>query len=147
MSKLIRWETPFTDKRYPSVGLLVSPRPNRTDSLTAVVAPDGLDTYPKYLVNFGDVIAFTCMEEAFHPELHPDAKVFDEPGLSAYQYLESDWLKAYENGVHFVAGGHLGPFYHYAIFGADNNVEVITPTVPTVDRIDEKKLLVIECEV
>src|SRR2546423_1150155 len=147
MPKLVRWETPFSARQYPSVGLLISTRSDGSDLLKAVVAPDGIDAYPKYLVTFGNVIAFTCMEEAFSPPRDFDSTMFDEKNLSAYQYLESPWLKAYENGQHFVGGGSPGPFYHYVIFGADNNVEVITPNIPTVDRIEAKGVLLIEYEV
>ena len=112
-----------------------------------MVAPDGLETYPKYLVTFGNVIAFTCMEEAFCPPRDFDSTTFDEKNLSAYQYLESPWLKAYENGQHSLSGSHPGPYYHYVIFGGDNNIEVITPNVPTVDCLDAKEVLLIEYEV
>lgn len=36
--------------------------------LEVVVAPFGIDTYPKYVVNFGNVVAFSCMEEMHFPE-------------------------------------------------------------------------------
>jgi hypothetical protein len=147
MAKLIRWETPFTDSQFPSVGLLISTNADGTDILKAVVAPHGLDKYPKYLVNFGNVIAFTCMEEAFCPERDFGPAMFEERNLSAYQYLDSPWLKTYEGGIHFIAGGHPGPFYHYLIFGGDNDVEVVTPNTPTIDIIEQKEVLLIEYEV
>jgi hypothetical protein len=147
MAKLIRWETPFTDSRFPSVGLLIHASSDGTDILKAVVAPHGLDEYPKYLVNFGNVIAFTCMEEAFCPERDFDPTMCEDRNLSAYQYLDSPWLKSYEDGKHFIAGGHPGTCYHYLIFGGDNNVEVITPNVPTVDIIEQKGVLLIKYEV
>ncbi|HEX8472800.1 MAG TPA: hypothetical protein VF666_02085 [Pyrinomonadaceae bacterium] len=147
MAKLIRWETPFTDTQVPSVGLLISTNPDGADNLKAVIAPHGLDEYPKYLVNFGNVIAFTCIEEAFCPERDFDSTMFEERNLSAYQYLDSPWLKSYEGGRQFIAGGHPGPFYHYLISGGDNNVEVITPNIPTIDIIEQKGTLLIEYEV
>ena len=36
--------------------------PEESDILKAVMAPHGLDEYPKYPVNFGNVVALTCME-------------------------------------------------------------------------------------
>jgi hypothetical protein len=147
MSRIVRWDTPFTDARVPSVGLLVSLESDKTDLLRAVVAPDGLDEYPKYLVTFGRVIAFTCMEDAWSPERDFDYTKFEEKNLCAYQYLDSPWLKSYENGTHFIAGGHPGPFYHYLIFGGDNNVEVITPNIPAIDVIETSRVLFIEYEV
>jgi len=147
MAKLIRWETPFTDSQSPSVGLLIYANPDGTDILKAEVAPHGSGEYPKYLVNFGNVIAFTCMEEAFCPERDFDPSMFEERDLSAYQYLDSPWLKSYEGGRHFIAGGHPGPFHHYLIFGGDNNVEVITPNIPLVEVIERKGVIGIEREV
>jgi hypothetical protein len=147
MSRIVRWDTPFTDGRDPSVGLLVSTESDGTDLLKAVVAPHGLDEYPKYLVNFGSVIAFTCMEEAWCPERDFDYTKFEEKNLCAYQYLDSPWLESYENGTNFIAGGHPGPFYHYLIFGGDNNVEVITPNVPSIEIVAKRGVLLIEYEV
>ena len=145
MAKLIRWDTPFTGSRFPSVGLLISTGADGDDTLRAVVAPHGLEGYPKYLVNFGNVIAFTCMEESFRPERDFDLTMFEERNLSAYQYLDSPWLKSYEGGRHFIAGGR--PFYHYLIFGGDNDVEVITPNIPAIEIIERKGILLIEYEV
>src|SRR5687767_9195011 len=68
MSKLIRWETPFTETRFPSVSVITSSnQEDGIDILMVMVAPAGLDEYPKYLVDFGRVVAFTCMEEAYSP--------------------------------------------------------------------------------
>jgi hypothetical protein len=147
MAKLIRWETPFTDKQFPSVGLLIATAPDMADILKAVVAPHGLDEYPKYLVNFGEVVAFTCMEEAHAPERDFDSATFEDKNLCAYQYLDSPWLKSYEGWELFFAGGRFNSFSHYLIFGADNNVEVITPNVPTIEVIKEKTILRIVYEV
>ena len=144
MPKLIRWQTPFTDRRDSSVGLLISTNPDGTDILKAVIAPDGLDEYPKYLVNFGNVIAFICREEAFSLERDFESTMFEERNLCAYQYLDSPWLKSYEDGRCFIAGGHPGPFYHYLIFGGDNNVEVITPNVPSMEIIEKSGVIVVE---
>lgn len=82
MAKLIPWETPFTDTQVPSVELLISNNPDGTDILKAVVSPHGLDVYQKYLVNFGNVIAFTCMEEAFCPVRDFDPTMLEERNLS-----------------------------------------------------------------
>ena len=143
MAKLVRWDTPFTDKPYPSVVLMISPW---TDLVKAIVAPLGVDAYPKYLVNFGNVIALTCMEEAFSPPRDFGPSLFEESNLSAYEYLDSPWLKSYEEGASVLPYGP-GPFHHYVIFGGDNDVEVITPNIPKVDRVEQKSVLVIEGEI
>jgi hypothetical protein len=115
--------------------------------LKAIVAPSGINQYPKYLVNFGHFIAYTCMEEMCSPERGFDSTMLEEKNLSAYEYLDSPWLQAYERGRHFVGGGTSAPFLHFLIFGGDFNVEVITPDVPTIEIIEQKEVLVIECEV
>jgi len=117
MTKLIRWETPFTEARCPSVGLLITSKGIEVDILKAVVAPGGIDEYPKYLVDFGRVIAFTCFEEAHSPE----------------------------RGFYHTGDTPVS-FAHYVIFGGDNNVEVITPDTPAVEVIEEKIVLKIEYE-
>ena len=89
MSKLIRWDTPFAETRFPSVGLIITTKPNGEDILKAVVAPKGLDIYPKYLVTFGAVIAFSCFEEAHAPERDFALVPAEEEKLCAYEYLNS----------------------------------------------------------
>jgi hypothetical protein len=90
--------------------------------------------------------AFTCLEEAFCPERDFDLIMFEVAGLSAYQYLDSPWLQSYARGSDTVTR-LLRPLSHYLIFGADNNVDVITSAVPTVEVIQEKTTLLFEYEV
>jgi hypothetical protein len=148
MSKIIRWNTPFTDEQYPAVEFLTTIELGKHNALRVLVAPSGVDKYPKYLINFGEVIAFTCMEEAHAPQLIFDSELEPEiePRLSAYQYLDSPWLKSYEPQIHFIPSGHLGYLSHYLIYGGDNNVEVITPYEPSIQRIEQKRLFKIERE-
>ena len=56
------WQTPFTFATHPSVSLITEPDGEGTALL--VVAPGGLDTYPKYVVRFSHVFSITCGEEA-----------------------------------------------------------------------------------
>jgi hypothetical protein len=146
MAKLIRWDTPFTETQFPSVGLLLAAgRPDWADIVKAVVAPHGIDRYPKYLVNFGQAIAFTCMEEAHAPQMDFFSVPRGEEKLCAYQFLDSPWLKSYEPHRFFVRADEV-TFSHYLIFGGDNNVEVITPDEPTIETISQKATLKIEYE-
>ena len=137
MSKLIRWETPFTDKQRPSVGLIITTEADEADTLKAIVAPKGIEVYPKYMVTFGEVIAFTCFEEAHAPERDLASVTIEDENLSAYEYLDSPWLQSYEAWKPIYFGNETSSFYHYLIFGGDNNVEVITPNSPTIDVIEE----------
>ena len=117
MTKLIRWETPFTEARCPSVGLLITSKGIEVDILKAVVAPGGIDEYPKYLVDFGRVIAFTCFEEAHSPERDFGSAEIGETGLCAYRYLDSPWLQSYVSWQGFLSHGR-----HPRLFRALRNL-------------------------
>ena len=147
MSKLIRWDTPFTDKQRPSAGLIIITEADETDILKAVVAPDGVDAYPKYLVTFGEVIAFACFEEAHAPDRDFDSAEIEDKNLCAYEYIDSAWLKSYDGWRPIYFGNETDLFYHYLIFGGDNNIEVVAPNIPTIETIEEKTILKIEREV
>ena len=143
MSKLIRWNTPFTTSQFPSVGLLITPGPDWADRVRALVAPNGVDQYPKYLVDFGEALAFTCMEEANAPEMDFVSAELNENKLCAYIFLDSPWLRSYEPQRYFVRANEV-TFSHYLIFGGDNNIEVITPDQPTIETIYQKTKLKFE---
>jgi len=145
MAKLVRWETPFAETRRPSVGVVVEARSDGADILKLVVAPYGLNGYPKYLINFGSVIGFTCMEEAFSPPRDYDLSMFEENQLSAYEYLDSPWIKSYECGIDVLPG--VGRLRHYLIFGGDNNVEVVSRTAPTVEVVKGETILSSQSEI
>jgi len=152
MSKIVRWETPFTDAFYPSVVLLATPFPSFSKkglSAKVIIAPDGIDKYPKFLVNFGEVLAFTCMDEACCPERDFSSAAFDEKitgakFVCALQWLDSPWLKSYE-GCHDPESE--GKFSHYLIFGGDYNVEVITQNLSEIKVVEDKHILEMQCEV
>ncbi|MBA4123618.1 MAG: hypothetical protein H0X72_14285 [Acidobacteria bacterium] len=152
MSKIVRWETPFTNAFYPSVILaaipLSSPMRMETNNLKVIVTPHSLE-YPKYLVDFGEVLAFTCMEESCCPERDISSATVDETikndkSVCAFQWLNSPWLKSYE-GCHDPYS--TGKFSHYLIYGGDNNIEVITQNVPTIRVVEQKEVLKMEWEV
>ena len=145
MSKLVRWETPFTNTKFPSVALIVTSASDRWNDVKALVMPDGTDRYPKYLVSFGEVIAFTCFEEAYAPERDFSSSAVEEPGLCAYQYFDSPWIKSYENLVEHVSFPNKpAPLFHYLIFGGDNNIEVVTIKVPTIRKSERPEILQME---
>ena len=152
MSKIVRWETPFTDAFFPSVILLATFFPissKEVNGVKVVVAPDGVDKYPKYLVDFGEVITFTCMDEGCCPQRDFGSATFDETITSAkfvcsMQWFNSPWLKSYE-GCHDPYSE--GKFSHYLIFGGDNNIEIITQNTPTIRVVQQKEVLKMESEV
>ena len=145
MPKFIRWETPFTDSRWPSAIVITEPSGNGF-SVSAIVAPSGIDKYPKYRVKFGEVVAFTCMEEMHFPDGDFAEAGCEEEGLAAYQYLESTWLKSYEDGEYFLFnldGGSGESLRHYLIVGGDNNIEVITKNIPSFETIEDAEVMAI----
>ena len=137
--RFVRWETPFTDVQWPSAVILVQPaglaEPN---PVSALVAPDGVNKYPKYFVHFGDVVAFTCMEEMHFPERDFGEAECEAEGLSAYEYLDSTWLKSYTAGEYFlfnIDGGSSERLRHFLIVGGDNYIEVITRHNPVIEEV------------
>lgn len=146
MSKIVRWETPFTDAFYPSVVLLTRGFSNSTGKggdVQAIVAPDGIDKYPKYLIDFGEVLVFTSMDEGCCPERDFGSAVFDETiteekFVSAFQWIDSPWLKSYE-GCH--DPNSEDKFSHYMIYGGDNNIEVITQNKPEIRIINKQEII------
>ena len=146
MSRIVRWETPFTDAFYPSVIIIATPlpTPSRQTNDVKVIVNSSKGDYPKYLVDFGDVLAFTCMEEGCAPERDFAFANLEAEGLCAYEYIDSPWLKAYEGCRDPLSEGK---FSHYMIFGGDNNVEVITENVPQIRQIDQKEVMNIATEI
>ncbi len=138
MSKLIRWETPFTDCEFPIALPLTSFSLDAGFNLKVLVAPRRIDAYPKYLVEFGDAIAFTCFEEAHQPEIHTSKPKIDGKWSSACEWLASPWLESYSL---MWDHGKTEKLRHYLIFGADFNLEIVTRLIPTFETIDEPKLL------
>ncbi|MCA1588891.1 MAG: hypothetical protein LC734_00590 [Acidobacteria bacterium] len=139
MPRFVRWETPFTNSRWPSAIVVTEPIDSEV-SVNAIVAPGGIDQYPKYYVRFGKVVAFTCMEEMHFPERDTAEAACEEEGLAAYEYLESTWLKSYEKGEYFLFntdGGTSERLRLYLIVGGDNNIEVITKNLPTFETLSE----------
>lgn len=147
MNKLIRWETPFTETSYPSVGVYIEHGENEAILLSAIVAPEGIDEYPKYLLHFNEIIEFICYEEAFSPDRGYE-KIEKEPkGLSAYKWLNSPNIKAYKEGSGFLASDDNAAMNHYVIFGGDNIVEIVTFNEYTIEKINSSKLIPITLKV
>jgi len=137
MKKLVRWETPFTDCEFPSVLVYTSFGESRKFLLNAVVSPNGLDRYPKYLIDFGEALAFANFEEACAPKRDFSYVESDKNWSSASEYLNSPWLESY--GPMF--SRKENPLRHFLIFGGDSNLEVVTPKVPTFESIENSRVL------
>jgi hypothetical protein len=125
------WETPFTFAAYPSVGLIVEPDGEGTAAL--VVAPGGLDAYPKYIVRFAHVFAVTCGEEAsFLFELGQQASPQE---AVAHIWGGSPHAAGYEQTA-FGAGVTVR---HYVVFGGDNIASVVAGAAPVIETVSEPR--------
>jgi hypothetical protein len=140
---LAPWETPFAASRNPSVGLIVDSHGDRT--ATVVVAPQGIDQYPKYLVRFDQVFSCTVEEEA-HGTAFSTVRSPEEP---PWQRCTALWVNspalAYESYLAFL--GYAGPVRHYLAFGGDNDVGVVAAKAPTISMIEGPLKLTVEYEV
>ena len=122
------WETPFTYAQDASVGLVMEPDGEMTALL--IVAPGGLDAYPKYIVRFTGVFAATCGEEAgFALDLGQE---HCPANANAYIWDASPHAKAYDETVF----GYDRQLRHYVMFGGDNFVSIVGEP-PTIERVDE----------
>ena len=140
--KFIRWETPFTDIPFPSAVVMTGPV-GELCSVDVVVAPHGIDSYPKFVIHFGEVVAFSCMEEMHFPERDFADAEREEDGLSAYELIDSTWLEPYRRGELFLFntnGGEKEQLRHYLIVGGDNNIEVITKNPPKFREVEDAKV-------
>ncbi len=119
---------------------------NDTDLITTIVAPDGLDDYPKYSIYFGDVLEFSSYEEACAPEKQYQNLDFCK-GLSSYQWLDSPSIIAYRR--HPITHSQKGnnSLNHYVLFGIDNIVEVVTQNQPKITKINEPTLITIDLKI
>jgi hypothetical protein len=133
MSENSTWETPFTTAAHSSVGIIVEAEGDST--AIVVVAPDGIDRYPKYLVRFTSVYAFTCEEEADSP--NDFGQTDSEQGHYAYKWLSSPYVQSYSRlypDIPFRGGSDK--LTHYVFLGGDNVISVVSADIPTIETID-----------
>lgn len=125
------WQTPFTFATHPSVGLITEPDGEGTALL--VVAPGGLDAYPKYVVRFSHVFSVTCGEEAgFFLQLGQDCS----PSKAvAHIWASSPYAASYTETVF----GHGLEVCHYVIFGGDNIASVVAGAPPVIETVTEPR--------
>jgi hypothetical protein len=135
-SKLIEWDTEFKDTLLPSVGLYVSViNEEYEDNVYAVVAPDGIDEYPKYFINFGYVLAYLCYDESFPPDREWE-KIEREKGICSYKWKHSPWVESYS--IHY--GNTKDEILcHYLIIGADNIIEIVSYNEPLIRKVESKE--------
>jgi hypothetical protein len=131
---------PFAEAHDPSVSLITE---QGGDAATIVVAPSGIDQYPKYLVRFGKVIALLCFVEAFAFDRGYRALSGIEPKYCAYIWTDSPWMESYRKGADIFEWEDL---QHYLVFGGDSIVELIACGQPEVERLDERRVIATKYE-
>ncbi len=125
------WDVPFRRDVCPSVSLIFEPEGESTAAL--VVAPGGLDAYPKYIVRFSSVYAITCEEEA-----QSVTDLGEAPqGDCAYVWADSPYAASYhELFPDFAFRGGEGHIRHYIVLGGDNFTSVVSASEPTIELVD-----------
>jgi hypothetical protein len=138
---LVRWDMPFAEARDPSVSLITE---QGGDAAMLIVAPLGIDRYPKYLVRFSKVIALLCYEEAFALDRGYRALSGIEPKCCAYLWTDSPWMESYRKGADVFEWKGM---QHYLILGGDSVVELIASGQPRAERLDERRVIETKYEV
>ncbi len=141
------FETPFARDRWPSVFLI--PERLGDGTVTVVVAPDGLDKYPKYLVDFSAVWAFSCEEEAGGLS-YAGGLIGRDPDVVGCSYIWRDSPQAAEYDTfvpHMAIHGGRGPVVHYVFFGGDYDVGVVAAEPPVIHVVDGPQSLAVTHEV
>ena len=126
-----RWDVPFRKDAYPSVTLISEPDGDSTVAL--VVAPYGLDGYPKYIIRFSAVYAITCEEEA------QSVTDLGEPqqGDYAYVWTDSPYTKSYTTLLpDFAFRGGESQIKHYVVLGGDHFASVVSAAEPMIEQVD-----------
>ena len=136
--RLTRWDAPFTDTTFPAVTLLTDPE--RFGVVHLVVAPTGIDKYPKYLVRFDPAVAFRVEDESFptDAEYRRDRTA---KGLCAFECTESAWVKRFDPSAVIIEAYFSKPLRHFVVFGGDVNAEVLTTEEPEITEVEGPRTL------
>jgi hypothetical protein len=135
VTDLARWEVPFAEARDPSVSLITE---RGGDAAMLVVAPMGIDRYPKYLVRFDRVLVSLCYEETVSLDRDYRSLTGIEPSVCAYVWTGSPWLRASSGTAEL---HELLAVQHYLVFGGDSIVELIASGQPKVERLDSHRVI------
>lgn len=136
--ELIKWETPFSNAPYPSIGIITE---QLGESAKLLVAPHGIDMFPKYLVSFENVYFMLYYEEAYSFDRGYKNLNREVDGLCSYKWVDSPWLKEYSQGQDIFGWNELT---HHLIFGGDNIVEIISDCEPKIEIIEKSIIIEIK---
>jgi hypothetical protein len=132
---LLPWPVPFARARHPSVSLITE---QGGDAAILVVAPTGVDQYPKYTVRFGKALALLCFEEAYSLDRGYRALTGLDQSVCAYLWPRSACLESYRRGGEVFGWKDM---QHYLVFGGDSIVEIVAAGEPEVHRHDERAVI------
>ena len=132
MSKLIRWNVPFSNAFYPSVTAIFETATQLSQGKMEVTirASDG----SCFRVESTSVLAFTCLDESCAPKRWFSSVETEQVETCVYQCVESPWIKSYE-GCQYDENGKPVPLNHYLIYGGDNIVEFVCQNEPSVSKL------------
>jgi hypothetical protein len=133
------WTTPFSTARSPSAYLILEPAGERTATL--VVAPGGLDSYPKYLVHFQDVLAISCEEEI--GALEARWGINSTPISCAFILEASPAVESYNS----TPVGMRVDLQHFLVLGGDNHVSVVARKSPMIEEVCSPQQLIVQHEI
>ena len=137
VSNLVPWDVAFAQAKYPSVSIITE---QGGDVVTLIIAPKGIDQYPKYSVRFNKVITLICYEEAFC--LDRGHRIPPHGGC-AYLWCDSPAVQSYRRGEDIFSWRDL---QHYLIFGGDSIVELIASGQPKIERLDQRQIVEVKHE-
>lgn len=138
---LVRWDVPFAEARDPSVSLITE---QGGDAASLVIAPRGIDQYPKYLVRFERVLISLCCDEIAALDRNYHSLTGIDPSVCAYLWSDSPWLRACGAVAEFYG---LSDVRHHLVFGGDSIVELISSGQPKIERLDSPRVIETRYEV
>ena len=136
--RLTRWDTPFTDTTFPAVSLLTDPEVFNRVHL--VVAPAGINKYPKYLVSFQPAVAFKVEDESFPTDVEY-RRTQDVKGVCACECLDSVWVRSFDPSATVVEAYYSNSLRHFIVLGGDVNAEVLSTEEPEITEISGPRTL------
>ena len=137
--KLQVWDTPFAETLFP--GVAVAPDAECSNCVSVVVSPSGIDQYPKYILRFEPFGAYRCDDESL-ASIESFNTVARSGSASTYKWEGSPWLEQFVKDSGGLANSYHGkPLEHFVILGGDLNVDVLAPNPPTVEVVNEPRVL------
>ena len=136
MSKLVRWDVPFSGAFYPTVIATFHTATKSAPGKMEITI--GISDGTQFRVESASVLAFTCLDESCAPKRWFSTAETEQLETCAYHCLESPWIKSYE-GCQYDANGNPIPLNHYLIYGGDNIVEFVCQNEPLVSQLPNWK--------